>query len=309
MARELPSAQFQDGVIGLLKREIEFDSSMWGTGSFSNKGLTVHAIHLHEQPREMIENWQLVNHEDTVAYEGAKRLGQVLNVHTPSLFRGKRKAGIRDHARRYEMANGLVTAYVQPDMPLYGWISLYRSDPDFQFADQERAQLELLMPHVVEALTTNRIINLDRIYLARKEGRGGLAIVDRRGSIHHAEAEFSEVIAAEWPGFDGKILPAALAAALSTGHTAAFRGSQIVVELRADGDLYFLKARRLVPLDKLTAREMQVADAFSRGSSYKEVARILQISPVTVRNYLQAIYAKLGVTDKAELAYLFAQWR
>ena len=60
-------------------------------------------------------------------------------------------------------------------------------------------------------------------------------------------------------------------------------------------------------LDVLTPRETAVAEAFGRGSSYKEIARQLDLSPATIRFYLRAIYEKLQVRDKGELASLLRQ--
>ena len=45
-----------------------------------------------------------------------------------------------------------------------------------------------------------------------------------------------------------------------------------------------------------------MAEAFASGRNYKEVARLLGVSPATVRHHLRAVYVKLGVRDKAALA-------
>ncbi len=91
-----------------------------------------------------------------------------------------------------------------------------------------------------------------------------------------------------------------LKAALQSG----YKGARISVELRQAGDLFFLNARALSPLDRLPPRAREIAKHFARGLSHKEIARLLEISPATVRNHLQEVYRKLGVSDKAELATL-----
>jgi HD-GYP domain-containing protein (c-di-GMP phosphodiesterase class II) len=55
----------------------------------------------------------------------------------------------------------------------------------------------------------------------------------------------------------------------------------------------------------LTEREVEVLRAVSRGLSMKEIARLLGISPKTVDNHLQNLYAKIGVKTRAG-ATLFA---
>ena len=52
----------------------------------------------------------------------------------------------------------------------------------------------------------------------------------------------------------------------------------------------------------LSARESQIASLYIDGLSYKEVARELEISPGTVRTHLNAIYRKLEISSRTELA-------
>jgi DNA-binding NarL/FixJ family response regulator len=54
-------------------------------------------------------------------------------------------------------------------------------------------------------------------------------------------------------------------------------------------------------IDLLSRREFEVAKAFSKGDSYKEIARNMNISPATVRHYLRVIYEKLEGGDKAQM--------
>lgn len=51
----------------------------------------------------------------------------------------------------------------------------------------------------------------------------------------------------------------------------------------------------------LGPRERQIAEAYARGASYREIAECLNIAPSTVRTHLGTIYRKLGVTSKIEL--------
>ncbi len=55
----------------------------------------------------------------------------------------------------------------------------------------------------------------------------------------------------------------------------------------------------------LTGREVDVLRAIARGQSTKEIARALGISPKTVDNHTQSIFAKIGVKTRGG-ATLFA---
>ncbi|QWF72042.1 response regulator transcription factor [Methylomonas paludis] len=57
-------------------------------------------------------------------------------------------------------------------------------------------------------------------------------------------------------------------------------------------------------LSKLTARELEIARLLSKGTSNKEVARILDISPRTVENHRARVMDKTGAANLIELAHL-----
>ncbi|MFQ5777934.1 MAG: response regulator [Terriglobia bacterium] len=52
----------------------------------------------------------------------------------------------------------------------------------------------------------------------------------------------------------------------------------------------------------LTPRELQIASLVTQGMRNKEIAQQLSISEQTVKNHLQNVYDKLGVSDRLELA-------
>jgi DNA-binding NarL/FixJ family response regulator len=53
----------------------------------------------------------------------------------------------------------------------------------------------------------------------------------------------------------------------------------------------------------LSARETELLQLFAKGYSYKETARILAISPLTVGNHVRSIYRKLDVHTRGEAVY------
>jgi DNA-binding CsgD family transcriptional regulator len=54
-------------------------------------------------------------------------------------------------------------------------------------------------------------------------------------------------------------------------------------------------------LDLLSPRESEVVELFMEGQRVSNIAGILFISQHTVRNHLQSVYRKLGVSSQAEL--------
>lgn len=57
-------------------------------------------------------------------------------------------------------------------------------------------------------------------------------------------------------------------------------------------------------LDILSQRERQVAEAVARGSTNKEIARVMNITERTVKAHLTAAFEKLGVRDRMQLSLL-----
>jgi DNA-binding NarL/FixJ family response regulator len=88
------------------------------------------------------------------------------------------------------------------------------------------------------------------------------------------------------------------------------RAARIVTELAALADRYDAVAVAATPnaevVGALTKAERRVAEAVAAGRTNREVADHLFVSVKTVDFHLQAIYRKLGVRSRTELAVLMA---
>ncbi|MNH00356.1 putative HTH-type transcriptional regulator [compost metagenome] len=71
--------------------------------------------------------------------------------------------------------------------------------------------------------------------------------------------------------------------------------------LSGNGEHVILSLEAPPPGVLLAPRERTAAMLFAAGHSYKEIARILSLSPATVRTYLRNCYVQLGVKSKVEL--------
>lgn len=74
----------------------------------------------------------------------------------------------------------------------------------------------------------------------------------------------------------------------------------LLENLRAQGPVASIVAEQD---DGLTPREIELLKVFAKGSSYKQAARVLGISPLTVGNYVKSIYRKLAVHSRGEAVY------
>jgi DNA-binding CsgD family transcriptional regulator len=77
-----------------------------------------------------------------------------------------------------------------------------------------------------------------------------------------------------------------------------------VIELAASSEI----APIVVQAYELSIRERQIAQLISQGAATAEIANRLHLSAHTVRDYIKAIFEKVGVSSRGELvATLFAE--
>ena len=301
LAQRLPITEFQDAALDLLKLVLPFDSSLWGTASGTPGGADIHTVHLHNKPVEMLAAYEPVKHQDTAVATMLSSNRMTRSFHLERWFADPSQHEIRDVMRRFGIENMLATAVHDPRTRFAHWLLLYRADKDAVCTAEEVACLELLAPHVMEALAINRQIHLERL---EPQDAGapmrGSAIADLRGVIYHADAAFQKLLRLQWPAWHEGSLPSPLLLHLAKGH-ARYTGSALVVTQRLEQHLLFLKGRPRCRADDLTPREHTIAQMVSRGDTHKEIARILERSPATVRNHMQSIYDKLAVGNAAGL--------
>ncbi|GAB4176432.1 MAG: hypothetical protein Fur0039_19440 [Rhodocyclaceae bacterium] len=56
-------------------------------------------------------------------------------------------------------------------------------------------------------------------------------------------------------------------------------------------------------LDRLSPRQRAIITRYARGETHAAIAAGMGLAPATVRNHLARAYDKLGVSNKAELAF------
>jgi DNA-binding CsgD family transcriptional regulator len=215
------------------------------------------------------------------------------------------------------------------------WMGLYRRVGAKKFSDHEATLVSLLHPHLAGALTTrsalaaieaDRSESFDRA-LSRFEGHAFVSLPRLAMSFSgRARALFSELFGhaptpAEWRSVErlvsdtvseyaqnpaagrtrrlGRGLSVELA---SVPPAASERRRVLVLFLRAPEPELGRAASPLLRL--LGARQREVALRAARGESLKLIAVALGISHETARSHMSAVYRRLGVSTRAELARL-----
>jgi DNA-binding CsgD family transcriptional regulator len=302
LSHDQPLDTFQDAALGLVRQVLPFDTCMWGTGMRqpNGVGIDIHTIHLHRLGPDMIAGYEEVKHQDFAAAAMSGQARATRGFNADALFTDGKGPDFRAYLSRFKLENCFLTTRTDEKTDFTQWISLFRAKAADHCTHEEAQFLHQLAPHVMQALALNRVVHLDRLVPGHAAPQRGAAISDLRGVVYHADPRFKELLAVEWTDWKGPALPKPLLAQLLSGHE-RFAGNTLVVNRRVEHRLLFLSARPRCPADNLTDRESAIAQLIAKGNTHKEIARLLDRSPATVRNHIQSIYAKLSVDNIAGL--------
>ncbi|MEM5366408.1 helix-turn-helix transcriptional regulator [Paraburkholderia azotifigens] len=180
-------------------------------------------------------------------------------------------------------------------------LSLQRDGLSSSFTDNDREIVQTLHSHISEAWGTNATDRLERFRHVQHEQEGAGAIVTASGIVMFADDRFVQHVATRWPRPVDAHLPDPLRLALIAGKTSFVENAHRYRIMR-DGPIACICAHPRRAVDSLTARELQVAQQIALGLTHKEIARLLGISPSTVRKQIVSIHERMGVRNNAELA-------
>lgn len=300
-ASELNPADYVQWVFGMLQSLVSFDSAGRSRlDTLSGKTLIMGADLYRENPA-MLGEWQSVNHFDPVLARGLSQAGRAIAFHAPTIATSMRNAGFEHYLQsNTHHQNGMVI--LTPANGEWDAFGFYRSAADQQFSRRDMQLIEMLTPHVLQA---NRI-NLRLARVIEAASATASALVHVNGQLHHAAPGVAALLRLEWPDWGGHMLPPELMAALRASPSRRFTGKRIGATADNWGDLIALHVKPLSSMGNLSPREALAARLYGSGLSTKEIARRMDVAPNTVRNFVQNVYRKLNVNDKAALAVLLA---
>jgi len=300
--RKQAAETFPGWAMALVREVIPNSAWLWGSGCVMDGEIIVHNFLFDNIPLESMQAWEQYKHLDIFAARAVEQRNVVHNFTHETL----EKTEIYQQVYRLVGIEQMLGVYAyKPYCGLSDSISLYRSDPETPFSEEQRLAMQCLVPHLIETLHINYLEHLSSGM--QRPPQQSLAASDCKGVIHVAEDGFVELMRAEWPQWSGPRLPEPLA----KGYGAArhrYVGKAITVRFVPVFDMFLLKVRTRTAVDDLSKRELEIARHFADGLTNKEIAREADLSPATVRNHLSSIYLKLGVDNKAELATLLSAW-
>lgn len=297
LAREETIERFHETVLECIKGALPFEKAWWGRAAQSEDGQVEQSSYLYRLPAKYLEDWQAIRHQDITVQRVYAEPGRAAVV---DMQAAASPEGLRWLAKRHGIHELLCVIHTDPSTQLSDHLSLYRPSGAAPFEPEECQLLECLMPHLAAAVAVNQIRTLVALRESLSEQRLALAVCNREGMLYSAEPGFVEILLIEWPKWVGPQLPVGL-------KLEGYEGKHLHIEARQITDLYLLNARSRCAIEQLSAREIEVAKLFGDGKTYKEIARLLAVSPHTVRHHLRTIYSKLGVHGKVGVAHLLHQ--
>lgn len=294
--------EFPEVLLEMLHRHLVFDGAVAGHADPLAYGkFSIAVAKVHRRDASLLDEYESLSASDPVTGAFLKGLGQPLAVDTERVYAAPEHAGLLAYVRKHRLRHLLLFGY-PPSMKLRGrWIVLYRAD-DRPFEPASSDWFGAFFHHVDRALDLNRCRALMRPPVSAR--RKGLALVDREGRISMADALFPALLEAEFRESHPLRLPAALLLAMRQAQL--FQGRRVLGNFTPVGSHYVCELRDAGPLGLLSPREGDVARRFARGLSSREIALEIGVSSSTVHSHLASIYRKLGVSEKASLARMFA---
>lgn len=283
------------GGVDLLRESLGFDSAWYGWSRFETARTVVPVSSTLNLPDGYAAFWSTIEDQDLVAR--ALRESRV-SLETYDRRQRVQTDGMITLCDRYQLRRWASAMHRRPRSRTAFFVSIYRTDPRSPNWNPE--ELELL-----QCAVDHMSLAMEASANAGMAGGQTTFIVDADGHTYLADDEARGVLKGLWPGWRGDLLPPPLLACLRTPGPHALKDFGIVASLggaAAPTRLARLHLKPLSTVERLSPREAEVARCLATGATYKQAAARLGSAPATVRNQTRAIYAKLGIGSRAQLA-------
>lgn len=303
----LPYSDFKEQTLRSLRKVLPFDSGIWGSGLHStNEILSVALLdHTPEMLMTYAMNWQ---GEDFVRAAAVANPGVAFrNEDVMPLPEYHQTRIYREFSGPSGIEHALGTVHVDPASDVGEMLFLFRADPAQAFTDTERSIKEQLMPHLAAAWRQRQVVQTYELRFGAQPPKDfetrGHAVVDDDGMLQASDSHFSITLRDHFEGWTGPKLPAEVMAVLiAKDGGLSIRGLDFLLTRSIERHILSVTSRADRVLSKA---ETRVARMFADGQTNSQIAQALGVSPATVRNQIAAIYRKLEIHSKAELARLF----
>jgi DNA-binding CsgD family transcriptional regulator len=296
-ATAMPPDALAGWAVARLADAVGLDAAWYGWAAISDRGADIHASATFNLPEGFYEDWHAMADQDPLARQMQRAPGGVALYDRDQQ---DQTDGLLDLTRRYGLRRAALAMRARPGQRTGFYVSGYRGGRGAR--DWRPDELEFLQCAVDQASwAMSRTINADR------PGPVVTVFADHAGVSILGLGRLRTVLGAHLADMTDDRLPDDLRALTGRAgrHVLGARGKVADVAPVPAGCMTGLARFDLRPMtarDRLTPREAEVAGLLAAGLSHKQTARRLAVAPATVRNQTRAIYEKLGVGNRAELA-------
>lgn len=242
-------------------------------------------------PGEFPDHWFRLRRLDPLAAQLGAPGDHALMTDGPDL-----PAPLRRFLAEYGIGKALCVTTTGLFSEGFMFLSLYRPATAPDFAPTQIRRARLFIRHLGLALR-------NRMGTGLAGARALSAAVTLQGRLEHASPALLERLRAAGVALSDMRLPPDLMRRLVRRGAVELGAVDLgAAHLRLDAQLGLSVLTLSDPPALLSMREAQVAHAYAAGLGFRQIAAELGISPHTARNHIGAIFRKLGVGSKLELA-------
>lgn len=296
-AAQIPLADFSHWALDLLQQVISFEGAIWGTGHISTQKFhTQTTLDVSPDIFEQLKKHLAINpiFEQLLANSGdAVDMADVLNdqrFYNSDLY--------HQCFKPFGIERILSSFHLDERSGIFTLLTLYRYNRESPFSMEEKTVQNRLLYHLLAAASHRQFIELNGSTLTEYEKHDS-AICDAQGIYHCVGTQFLNILDTHSSELPSQVFPLEII----PGNNEFALGNLLFSQQKM-GDLYKISVRVKTQIDLLTQREKQVVDGICQGSTFKQIARQLGLSPSTVSNHLYRIYLKLGINTRSELVSL-----
>lgn len=295
LARARGASEFIPDGLQAFGELVPFASAWWGEMSTSDAGAPPQSW-MHGRinlPESFAAEWSKGAGSDRFSHDTLSQPGEVV-----------RDSGFTDpdeevdaFARRHDLYHLMCITFELPESGLMFFVCLYRGSHAPAFSESEAGLFSAFCDQLLQLW---RFQIQDMIRFDTGNGATDFGIARMDGSLLYVGARLCAAIQRELPGWSGSMLPFEVIAQLQKA-PCVMRLGRCALTLSPSAEHVILSLEVQSRGAVLAPRERTVAMLFAAGHSYKEIAKMLALSPATVRTYLRNCYLQLGVKSKVEL--------
>ena len=300
-------AEYRDWALSQLQKLIKFDGAIWSNGHQQTVRFHNHTlVNVPESLTEsLLENLSI----NPIIEKLFENLGSPIDMR--DLISDKEFYQSEIYLTCFKphgIERILSSIHLDERTGLFTVLTLYRFERNNPFSSQDKAMQKQALYHLLMADKHALFLQLENLngIGVKSQMTSHKAICDNQGYFHQVQSSFIDLLERFYVD-DKKLnqnllkLPFELDVSKST-----FEVNGLQVTLKPFNDLVIVEIWSKGPLDSLSVREQEIVQILSKGLTFKEAAKELELSPSTVSNHLYRIYQKLNIGSKSELFKLIS---